>query len=663
LTLGSGTGVISGTPSSAGSSGFTVRASSGDGQTATRALSITVEAASGPAGLTNECDSPGAGWIWCDDFDRDRLGAYFEYNSNGGGFIRQSGVGVEGSSAMSATFGPGMVTAGDLKVAFGRTPDGYMAPVDAGTSNYREIYWRQYVKMAPGWTGGGGWKLSRATVFSAADWSQAAIGHVWSTPTDHSVLTIDPASGTDTSGNVVTNGYNDFPNLRWFGEEQGTTPLFTDANAGTWYCVEVRMRLNDAGASNGEMQMWIDGNLEASATGMNWVGSYSAYGINTVMFENYWNDGAPQTQTRYFDNIVISTQPIGCGGSPPPPPPPSDPVLSVTRAGGNNQSGEVGTALPDPLRVRVVTDGGTGVAGHPVTWEVVSGGGSVSPTNTVTDASGYAEATWTLGPTAGSGRARATATDVGSRDFDATATDSGSPPPPPGGSNEPAGFTKLTERSFDAISEDGWMIEDAGGATIVDDASAPRSASKVMRVEYPSGWSAGYSTIDMEKSTGRHTKNFLSFYIKFSSNFQGENSSTNKLFFNWIHNNPAVFLSAEGRGSGSLRPTVRLQNMPGGESREYLYPNVVPSVELNRGQWHHWEVLFEANTPGSKNGRVTWWIDGVKVGEYTDIMYSGSGQGNLWELLELSPIWGGVAGRVESTMDFTLDHVYLSGSN
>jgi len=31
-----------------------------------------------------------------------------------------------------------------------------------------------------------------------------------------------------------------------------------------------------------------------------------------VFFENYWNDGAPAAQERDLDNIVVSTERIGC---------------------------------------------------------------------------------------------------------------------------------------------------------------------------------------------------------------------------------------------------------------------------------------------------------------------------------------------------------------
>src|SRR6266498_4072720 len=36
----------------------------------------------------SECAAPRAGWIWCDDFEQDRLSKYFEYDNAGGNFGR-----------------------------------------------------------------------------------------------------------------------------------------------------------------------------------------------------------------------------------------------------------------------------------------------------------------------------------------------------------------------------------------------------------------------------------------------------------------------------------------------------------------------------------------------------------------------------------------------
>ena len=270
-----------------------------------------------PAGgtLANECASPEPEWIWCDDFDVDRLGQYFEYQSAGGSFARAPGVGNEGSYGMRARFAQGQVNAGALHLAFGRTPQSYFRAVDGGTRDYREVYWRFYLRHEPGWTGGGGDKLTRAFIFASPDsWAQAMIAHVWSGGSEPGwdYLYVDPASGTDAAGNLITTTYNDFANLRWLGYQRGTVPIFDAQHVGQWYCIETRVRLNDPGMSNGELELWVDGAPDAVKTGMNWVGAFAEYGVNAVFLENYWNKGSAKAQERYFDNLVVSGSRIGC---------------------------------------------------------------------------------------------------------------------------------------------------------------------------------------------------------------------------------------------------------------------------------------------------------------------------------------------------------------
>ena len=120
------------------------------------------------------------------------------------------------------------------------------------------------------------------------------------------------APGVDADGQIVTTKYNDFAHLRWLGNRRGTTPLFARDHADTWYCIEAHVRLNDPGLSNGVQEFWINGHLEAQRTDLNFVGSYTAYGINAIFIENYWNAGSPREQERYFDNFVVSTERIGC---------------------------------------------------------------------------------------------------------------------------------------------------------------------------------------------------------------------------------------------------------------------------------------------------------------------------------------------------------------
>jgi hypothetical protein len=168
-----------------------------------------------------------------------------------------------------------------------------------------------YVRTQPGYVGGAGWKFTRGIVFANANWAEAAIAHV-SGHGRNPWLDLDAESGTDDLGNLLTTRYNDFNNLRTVSFASGPTQLFSSANSGKWYCMQAHMKLNDPGQSNAIFEFWLNGVQEARMTGFNWVGSFNAYGINALFIENYDNDGAPATQERYFDNLVVSTQPIGC---------------------------------------------------------------------------------------------------------------------------------------------------------------------------------------------------------------------------------------------------------------------------------------------------------------------------------------------------------------
>jgi len=264
--------------------------------------------------VANECATPRPEWIFCDDFESDRLARYFEYTHPDSSFERVAGVGVLGSTGMRVRFDSGRVDAGSLKLAFGRTPSHYMHPVDSGTATYRDIYWRVYLRTDSGWVGGGGDKLSRAQSLVTPAWAQAMGAPVWSgRGPGADYLVIDPYSGTDPAGAQVATKYNDFARLRWLGAKRGVTPIFDAMHAGRWYCVEARARLNDPGQSNGVFELWIDDWLEARRGGLNWIGASDPYGINTVFLENYWNAGSPVTQRRYLDNFVVSTARIGCG--------------------------------------------------------------------------------------------------------------------------------------------------------------------------------------------------------------------------------------------------------------------------------------------------------------------------------------------------------------
>jgi hypothetical protein len=267
------------------------------------------------AGPCNECTNWQVlhpEWIFCDDFEDgtplNRQGRYFEYDRDGGDFIVVDGVGLNGSRGLRTRFQSGEVSAGALHLAFGRVPSAYFDRGIRPGEDFRDIYYRVYLRNQAGWTGSPA-KLSRAIVFADSNWSEAMIAHLWSSG---NFLLVDPASGVDGNGNVVTTKYNDFDNLHWLGYKRGITPIFAPQNADTWFCIEAHVRLNDPGQSNGVQEFWINGKLEARRTDLNFVGTYTGYGINAIFLENYWNAGSPKLQERYFDSLVVSTRRIGC---------------------------------------------------------------------------------------------------------------------------------------------------------------------------------------------------------------------------------------------------------------------------------------------------------------------------------------------------------------
>ncbi len=251
----------------------------------------------------------GSQLIWYDAMDSSSVSSqYCEYGSNGGDCapVDYQAFGGTGRS-LRARFQAGEVGAGGVKLVFGDSPIYTNKRVRAG-EKFTDIYWRHYVKHQSGWTGNPA-KLSRATSFAASNWSQAMIAHVWGGAGN--VLCMDPASGINNASQLATTKYNDFANLSWLGIGNTSFHIFATAQSDQWVCVEGRARLNSLGQSNGIFSLWIDGTLEAHRTDLNWRKSWDQKGINAVFLENYWNSGSPVEQERYFDDFVVSTQPIG----------------------------------------------------------------------------------------------------------------------------------------------------------------------------------------------------------------------------------------------------------------------------------------------------------------------------------------------------------------
>lgn len=95
---------------------------------------------------------------------------------------------------------------------------------------------------------------------------------------------------------------------------------------------------------------------------------------------------------------------------------------TVEMVGGNNQSGDAGTTLPDLLTIKTTNFVGDPVSGVTVEWFVLNNSGTLSATSSVTDVNGLAQVSWTLGDRVGGQAVQAVAELSGSPiNFAATA--------------------------------------------------------------------------------------------------------------------------------------------------------------------------------------------------------------------------------------------------
>lgn len=274
-------------------------------------------------------------WIWCDDFESDApLSArYGEANIAAGPQQTLDGPAHSGRGALQLRYqGIGLntdhVNPGHIRRNFGRAPfpnthRNRGAPPWFEGETFTTIHYR-YFHLLPSDFEGWPDKYSRAFVVHEAGptpWNaQTMIAHVWWIP-DAGRLGIDPASAINPAqpfSPPSTTAWNDFHNLFWLNKgwpsasRYGSSPL----NKGQWHCVEVRVQLNTPQEpfDDGEFQLWIDGvpQISQSRQRLYWRGAADKWGINGIQLESYWNRGSPRTQSRYFDDFVISREPIGC---------------------------------------------------------------------------------------------------------------------------------------------------------------------------------------------------------------------------------------------------------------------------------------------------------------------------------------------------------------
>jgi hypothetical protein len=225
-------------------------------------------------------------------------------------------------------------------------------------------------------------------------------------------------------------------------------------------------------------------------------------------------------------------------------------------------------------------------------------------------------------------------------------------------------MTLIDERPFDTVAEHdsphvpAWDPFNAADLSIVTDGTAPKSPSNVMRETYPASFPDG-SAHGATGFTfgGSYRTLYMSWWCKYSSNFQGHNSGVNKQWYIWTNDTEVMYFEVDGIGAGALTPQIVTQ---GTLTDGVWSPGIVPSAHFTRGAWDYVEVAVTGNTAGVANGLVDWYLNGVHVGSKTGLQFNAAA--TSWQQFDFNPVWGGSTGdTVVNEMYLDWDHFYISG--
>ena len=186
---------------------------------------------------------------------------------------------------------------------------------------------------------------------------------------------------------------------------------FTAGSSGSTITAQIQDQFSNlvTGATNG-VAFSVSAGSGALSVGQATTGGITSVTLTSTVSGTTTITGVSSGLTTGIVNVTVS---------------PASPS-SVTATGGTGQTGQAGVALGTAFEVQVKDTFGNVNPGVTVTFAVVSGGGSITPTTATTDSNGEASATATAGGTLGTQTFTATFTALTAVTFNVTV----SPGPP-----------------------------------------------------------------------------------------------------------------------------------------------------------------------------------------------------------------------------------------
>jgi hypothetical protein len=222
--------------------------------------------------------------------------------------------------------------------------------------------------------------------------------------------------------------------------------------------------------------------------------------------------------------------------------------------------------------------------------------------------------------------------------------------------HEPAGLSALTDRRWSELTGDGWQRRDGPNDRIVTDANAPLPPASALEYVYPAGFDGGTAPATHYYPLGHRKELFVGLEWKVSDPWQGHASLVNKIQFLFTGGSD-VFMTMYGPKGGPYELRVMPQWREHGDA--WLVPNA-PASSVTLGQWHRieWYLKYES-TYGVGDGVVRWWLDGVLVGDYSNVRYPADAGFTEYQI---SPTWGGVGDIKAETDYYRFDRSYISAA-
>ena len=503
-----------------------------------------------------------------------------------------------------------------------------------------DVWWRMYIYLPSGWQWGPNWVKGLRTWYSE--------GH-------------GTYFGWHASGSIVIMAES--PSARY---DQNMGNDFTSTGDNTWHSYEYYV--GNVGTSNQIHRGWIDGVLVLEEIGI-------AHGVGSSVvdfrFMDTWNNGAPQSQTCYIDDIIITTDTpsnqdvygnymIGpSGGSP------------SNCGNGNCDSGECDTCSQDCDFNDCCNDG---VCNNGETFQTCSNDCSCTESWTCTEWGSCSNEIQTRTCTdenyCGTENDKPSETQncgIGNNECDnwqsehpewITCEDWDSDTPP-------SGWPECAGASWNGWTPKDYDCEFGTESGFSDHvfASTPRSYHQVRSV-------GDAGVMDLSYSFAPQQKIHLAMNLLFSESFvDGEEELVHFIFFNtaraWVNFGIDLWLYTDYQpeqwpplcvGPGGLFFGFHsYHNTPDGtENQDGYGPTSLENcwnIGSHENEWHHVEFMWDL-----ENNRVRMWIDGDLKTDRT--MYSSNH--DFIDLIILSG-WNSCYGcGADDSQDFYVDDIVIS---